>query len=94
MKLVTTLKRCQFLLGFHLSDNNIAKSFEDQEQSLFLKLMEQFGIGEEDLYAVERSNADGAKYHRRKLYYQDNANIINYEEALKHYFTLESPSSP
>ena len=30
MKLVVMFKRCQFLLGIHLSDNNIVKVGEDQ----------------------------------------------------------------
>ena len=69
MKVTKTLKKCQFLLGLHLSDNNIvAQTGEKKESSLFLWLMGQFGIGEEDLFAVERSNADGAKFYRRNLY--------------------------
>ena len=55
------LKRCQFLLGFHLSDNDItkckySKDYDDYDyDETFYDLTEEFFITEEDLIAINRS---------------------------------------
>jgi len=43
-------KNCQFLLSFHLSDNDITK---DKEH--YYKCLEAYGVAEADLIEINRS---------------------------------------
>lgn len=99
-RIIQLLKRCQFLLGFHLSDNDITKckwnskiNDHDYEET-FYECTEEFGLTEEDLIAVNRSkNAAAQEMHlvanRNKAireYVQ-----IDYEKVLRPYFNQAKP---
>ena len=52
-KFLAILKKCPFLLGLHLSDNNIA--LKEAENPRFKNVMDLFNINNDDLAAVGRS---------------------------------------
>ena len=60
-KIIGWLRCCQFLLGFHLSDNDVTKCKYDPRASdydyeeAFYECTEEFGVTEEDLVAINRS---------------------------------------
>ena len=51
MKLITELDKCPFILGIHLSDNDITK------QPYFYDIMKHYNISKTDLKAISRDNA-------------------------------------
>lgn len=52
--LIRIFKGCQFLLGIHLSDNNIAASQTSKSSEYFHEIMQIFGIRNLDLQAINR----------------------------------------
>ena len=82
-KLLEIFKGCQFLLGFHLSDNNIIRSCSGSGNEYFKGIMELFSIRPGDLVAVNRATELAENEHGNPKQF------INYKAYLKPYFTLE-----
>ena len=86
-------KGCQFLLGFHLSDNDITKCKYDAQindfdyEETFYECTADFGISEADLIAINRSKRSrfGQPWKHKENIISSHAGI-NYEEYLKTYF--------
>ena len=98
--LIECFQQCQFLLGIHLSDNDITKvKYSDitndyDYEETFYSAIRGFGITDEDLLAINRS-----KRANFKLTAAQEKNLIksffeiDYQETLKKYFTQTKPKT-
>lgn len=78
------LKKCEFIVGIHLNDNNIT-----QDTDLYYDCLTAFEITEEDIIEINRSKRTVHKIHPSfpKKY---DVLSINYKEYLKEYFDFEN----